>query len=57
LFLDSFDKELPPYLDEDAHDTPQKEDQAVARPDSSFGSMAGSWFGSVLSAVNKNLYW
>ena len=52
------DKDLPAYLDEEGHDTPVKDDHAIARPDSgSFSSMAGSWFGSVLSAVNKNLYW
>ena len=55
--LDSIDKDLPPYLEEETQDTPDKDDHTVARADSSFTSMAGSWFGSVLSAVNKNLYW
>ncbi|XP_076806988.1 armadillo repeat-containing protein 1-like isoform X2 [Clavelina lepadiformis] len=56
---DNKDSDLPPYLDEEPADSPLKEDKAVARPGSGggFGSYAGSWFGSVINAVNKNLYW
>ncbi|XP_077974627.1 armadillo repeat-containing protein 1-like [Styela clava] len=53
--------ELPPYLEEDLGDSPNKEEnkQSVARPGytEAVGSFAKSWFGSVVSAVNKNLYW
>lgn len=56
-----FRDELPPYLEEDAGDSPNKEEnkQSVARPGytEAVGSFARSWFGSVVSAVNKNLYW
>lgn len=56
-----FMDELPPYLEEDAEDSPNKEEnkQSVARPGytEAVGSFARSWFGSVVNAVNKNLYW
>nr|CAB3222975.1 armadillo repeat-containing protein 1 [Phallusia mammillata] len=56
---DTDNKELPPYLDEEPAESPLKEDKAIARPDSAgtIGSYASSWFGSVITAVNKNLYW
>lgn len=54
-------EELPPYLEEDLGDSPNKEEnkQSVARPGytEAVGTFAKSWFGSVVSAVNKNLYW
>lgn len=59
----SFDDmdDLPPYLEEDAGDSPNKEEnkQSVARPGytEAVGSFARSWFGGVVNAVNKNLYW
>lgn len=63
--LVSFDgadsSELPPYLDEDPAESPIKEDEkkSVARPGytETVGNFAKSWLGSVVSAVNKNLYW
>ena len=56
--IDSTDQDLPSYLEEEPNESPEKEGHAVARPNANgFGSMASSWFGSVLNAVNKNLYW
>ena len=59
LHSDSVGGDLPSYLEEDPVESPHKSDHAVARPNSSRGiaSIAGSWFGNVLNAVNKNLYW
>uniref|UniRef100_F6Y206 Armadillo repeat-containing protein 1 n=1 Tax=Ciona intestinalis TaxID=7719 RepID=F6Y206_CIOIN len=56
---DTENKDLPAYLDEEPAESPTKDDKAVARPDSAsaVGAFANSWFGSVITAVNKNLYW
>jgi len=58
-FADAENKDLPSYLDEDTGDSPLRDDKAVARQGAggAFGSFASSWFGGVLNAVNKNLYW
>jgi len=52
------DGELPDYLEEDAGDSPIK-DNAISRQNTgqNTGSFGGSWFGSIVNAVNKNLYW
>uniref|UniRef100_H2YS27 Armadillo repeat-containing protein 1 n=1 Tax=Ciona savignyi TaxID=51511 RepID=H2YS27_CIOSA len=56
---DTENKDLPNYLEEEPSESPTKDDKAVARPDSAsaVGGFANSWFGSVMNAVNKNLYW
>lgn len=53
------DEEVPDYLDEDAGDSPSKDDHAVARQNAGKGGsgFGNTWFGSIVNAVNKNLYW
>jgi len=49
---------LPDYLDEDVSvDSPSKEAHAVARQNTQGNAPGFGWFGSIVSAVNKNLYW
>jgi len=51
------DGKLPDYLDEDV-ESPSKSEFAVARPNSvQGGGFGASWFGNIVNAVNKNLYW
>lgn len=47
----------PAYLDEDIETNSYANKQSLARPDGEGMGLARSWFGSVLTAVNKNLYW
>ena len=55
----SIETDLPEYLDEDPSDSPGKDDHAVARHNTggNTGRFGNSWFGSIVNAVNKNLYW
>jgi len=54
-----YDEDVPEYLDEDAGDSPSKDDHAVARQNvgNNAGGFGNTWFGSIVNAVNKNLYW
>lgn len=53
------DEVTPEYLDEDCGDSPSKDDHAVARHGQGGqpGGFGNTWFGSIVNAVNKNLYW